>query len=289
MSFTIGEKGGGLRRLLFLIGWGARSKNDARSKRNVIAGLISSIEIVKSDLEESITRLKKRHGHLVKQAISSMLRKENDRALIYANEAIQVRRVVKKLLVAEKVLEQVKLRLETIENISNLPGSMVEAVNLLMAAKDYVQGVMPSMAYSLENLISKARTVVAETTDAVDINAEAAIEYTPEAKKLLEDIERVAEETVKNQLPEIPLGLMTPGQGKGLEIRIKENAMKVKATPKVSVRKPRPDEIDRAVLEYILTHGGFVDISDLAVRLGVEKQDIMSSLHRLKEQNKITF
>ncbi len=284
MSFVLNEKGGGLRRLLSFIG----IKGRRESRKNIIAGLISSINVVMSELEDSILRLKKRYGLLVRRAITSILKKENDRALIYANEASQVKRMVTKLIVAEKVLEQVRLRLETIENVSNLPASIMEAANLLVAAKDYVKDVIPSMAYSMENLINEAKKVITETTDAVEFNPSAVLEYDSEARELLKEIERTAEETVKNQLPEIPLTLMATGKGRGLEVRVKESALKL-PVPKPRRRRPAPDEIDRAVLEYIITHGGFIDVSDVAAKLGVDKQDIMSSLHRLKEQNKIMF
>lgn len=288
MTFMATDKGGGLRRLLDFVSWGLGLKSKLEKKR-IIATLLVQIEASAQEVRESITKLKLRYNHLLKQAITAIVQKENDRALIYANEAAQVKRMVMKLVVVDKVLEQVKLRLETIENVSNISTPMIETANMLALARDYIKDVVPSMAYSIDSLISETKKVLTETTDAIEINSEVAIEYTPDAKRLLNELEKVAAETVRNQLPDIPLGLMISGKGKGLEVRVKETAVKIAAAPKVRIRRPKPEDIDREVLEYILTHGGFIDVGDVAARLGVGKKEVMESLHRLREQNKIAF
>lgn len=288
MTFMVTDKGGGLRRLLDFVSWGLGLKSKLEKKR-IIATLLVQIEASAQEVRESITKLKLRYNHLLKQAITAIVQKENDRALIYANEAAQVKRMVMKLVVVDKVLEQVKLRLETIENVSNISTPMIETANMLALARDYIKDVVPSMAYSIDSLISETKKVLTETTDAIEINSEVAIEYTPDAKRLLNELEKVAAETVRNQLPDIPLGLMISGKGKGLEVRVKETAVKIAAAPKVRIRRPKPEDIDREVLEYILTHGGFIDVGDVAARLGVGKKEVMESLHRLREQNKIAF
>ncbi len=288
MTFIATDKGGGLRRLLDFVSWGLGLKSKLEKKK-ILATLLVQIEASAQEVRESITKLKLRYNHLLKQAITAIVQKENDRALIYANEAAQVKRMVMKLVVVDKVLEQVKLRLETIENVSNISTPMIETANMLALARDYIKDVVPSMAYSIDSLISETKKVLTETTDAIEINPEVAIEYTPDAKRLLNELEKVAAETVRNQLPDIPLGLMISGKGKGLEVRVKETAVKIAAAPKVRIRRPKPEDIDKEVLEYILTHGGFIDVGDVAARLGVGKKEVMESLHRLREQNKIAF
>ncbi len=299
MSFVISEKGGGLRRLLLLIGF-SRGRRE-RDRRTIIARMISALSVMIDELKNSSLRLMKRHKMLVQQAIVAYLKRERDRSAIYANEAAQVKNMVLRILTAEKVLEQVKLRLETMESVSNIPVLMSEAASLIMAAKEYVKDIVPGMAFNMEKLVGEARSAVVETTDAVRVDTSAAIEVTPEAKELLEKIRKSVEESVKEQLPEIPVELLAGDRGSGLEVTIMNRALKAgqvsskaSATP---VPKPvaRPkrllskDAIDKAVLEHIITHGGFIDVNDVARELGVTRKDIIESLHRLKEQNRIRF
>ncbi|GEM_PF-441731 len=302
MSFVTGEKGGGLRRLLFLIGLSGKSRRE-RDRKTVIARMISALNVMIDELKNSSLRLMKRHKMLIQQAIVAYLKKERDRSAIYANEAAQVKNMVLRILTAEKVLEQVKLRLETMESVSNIPVLMSEAASLITAAKEYVKDIVPGMAYNMEKLVGEARSAVVETTDAVRVDSSAAIEVTPEARKLLEKIRKSVEESVKEQLPEIPLELLAGDRGSGLEVTIMNRALKarqassrVQAVP-VPKPKPRPkprrllskDAIDKAVLEHIIMHGGFIDVNDVARELGVTKKEIMESLHRLREQNRIRF
>ncbi len=299
MSFVISEKGGGLRRLLLLIGF-SRGRRE-RDRRTIIARMISALSVMIDELKNSSLRLMKRHKMLVQQAIVAYLKRERDRSAIYANEAAQVKNMVLRILTAEKVLEQVKLRLETMESVSNIPVLMSEAASLIMAAKEYVKDIVPGMAFNMEKLVGEARSAVVETTDAVRVDTSAAIEVTPEAKELLEKIRKSVEESVKEQLPEIPVELLAGDRGSGLEVTIMNRALKAgqvsSKAPATPVPKPvaRPkrllskDAIDKAVLEHIITHGGFIDVNDVARELGVTRKDIIESLHRLKEQNRIRF
>ncbi|MCD6323604.1 MAG: GntR family transcriptional regulator [Desulfurococcales archaeon] len=281
------DKGGGLRRFLDFMGWalGIKARVD---KKKIITAFLVRIEASAQEIRETITRLELRYQSLLKKAVSAMVKKENDRALIYANEAAQVKSIYRKLTVVDKVLEQIKLRLETIENMSNIQVPMVEVTNILSVVRDYIKDVVPSMASSIDTLINESKRVLVETTDSIEIDPEKALETTPEARKLLEDLEKTVAETVNNRLPDIPVSLLSP-RSKSLEVKVKETAIKVPVAPRPRIRKPRPEEIDREVLEYILTHGGFIDVGDLAAKLGVGKSVIRESLYRLREQNKIKF
>ena len=283
-TFLLGDKGGSW--FLRLLGIRARKRVD---RRKLIEALIVKIDSSLQEIRDSISRLEKRYKDLVKKAmIAAFFRNERDRALIYANEANEVKKMAKKLKVSEKALEQVKLRFETIENVSNLSLILNEITGILVATKEYVKDVMPNLAVSLDSLANEAKRIIAETTD-VDLRTEEGGVYvTPEAKKLLKEIEAMAEESISKNMPDIPASMLTPLPSKGIEVKVKDVSKPVKK-PKRPIRKLSPEEIDKAVLEYIITHGGFIDISDVANRLNIDKSEVMASLHRLKEQNKIVF
>ncbi|RLG82020.1 MAG: hypothetical protein DRO09_01210 [Thermoprotei archaeon] len=284
MTSVILDGGKKLPWVLRIFGFNLRKRPD-RSK--VLASLIVKIESSISEIRDSVTKLKLRYDNLLKRAITALLRGERDKALIYANEMVEVKSMFKKLKVSEKALEQVKLRLETIESVTNVPMVLNEIAGILAATKDYVHDVMPALAYGLDSLITETRRVMSETTDVEERSVEV-IHYTPEAKKLLKEIEAAAEESVSKQLPELPLSLITPYR-RGVEVRIKESQTSYMRKPPKGILKKQVKDIDRKVMEYIIMHGGFIDIADAALQLGVPKDEVVESLHRLKEQNKIVF
>lgn len=260
--------------------------------KKFISLLIVHVDSAKQEVSDTVARLKSRYDHLVKATISASIGKEKDRALIYANEATQVREMTTKLVVVEKVLEQVKLRLETLEDVSNLSHHLIEVSNLLVVAKDYVKDLVPNLAYNIDSLINESRRVIASTTDYTKLKPEEIIEHTPEAKKLLQEIEKAAEETIKSQLPEIPVDILLPVKVKGnLEDRIKKEVEAVTQPSKQSEKSRMVDQnlLEKALLEYIITHNGFVDVNHFKDMLGVSKEEVYKALNRLREQNKIVF
>ncbi|MEM4823818.1 MAG: hypothetical protein QXV31_02125, partial [Zestosphaera sp.] len=260
--------------------------------KKFISLLIVHVDSAKQEVSDTVARLKSRYDHLVKATISASIGKEKDRALIYANEATQVREMTTKLVVVEKVLEQVKLRLETLEDVSNLSHHLIEVSNLLVVAKDYVKDLVPNLAYNIDSLISESRRVIASTTDYTKLKPEEIIEHTPEAKKLLQEIEKAAEETIKSQLPEIPVDILLPVKVKGnLEDKIKKEVEAITQPSKQPDRSKMVDQnlLEKALLEYIITHNGFVDVNHFKDMLGVSKEEVYKALNRLREQNKIVF
>lgn len=288
---SVFSEGGGVMKWLS----GLRTLFRGESKvdpRKFISLLIVHVDSAKQEVSDAVARLKSRYDHLVKSTISASVGRESDRALIYANEATQVREMTTKLVVVEKVLEQVKLRLETLEDVSNISAPLIEVSNLLVVAKDYVKDLVPNLAYNIDTLISESRKVIASTTDYAKVKPEEVIEHTPEAKKLLQEIEKAAAETIKSQMPDIPVDILLPIKVRGnLEERVKKEAEKL---PEASRPHERPKVIDqsmleKALLEYIVTHNGFVDVNHFKDSLGVSKEEVYRALNRLREQNKIIF
>ena len=284
-AFILGRRGGS-NWFLRILGIRPRKRID---KSKIIEALIVKIDSALNQIRDNIIRLKLRYKGLIERAIKTLLSGGRVKALIYLNEAAEVKKIVKKLGVSEKALEQVKLRLETLESVTDVPQVLGEISGVLLATRDYIKDVMPNIALSLDSLVSEAKRVISETTD-VGIGEEEGVYITEDAKKLLKEIENAVEESVSKQLPEIPMSLVTPLLSRGVEVKIKDAGKEPQVKrPKRPVRKLSPEEIDRKVMEYILTHGGFIDVSEVASQLNVDKSEIMASLHRLKEQNKIIF
>lgn len=271
---------------LRILGIRPRKRID-RSK--IIEALIVKIDSALSQIRDNIIRLKLRYKGLIERAIKTLLSGGRVKALIYLNEAAEVKKIVKKLGVSEKALEQVKLRLETLESVTDVPQVLGEISGVLLATRDYIKDVMPNIALNLDSLVSETKRVISETTD-VSIGEEEGVYITEDAKRLLKEIENAVEESVSKQLPEIPMSLVTPLLSRGVEVKIKDASKESQIKkPRRPVRKLSPEEIDRKVMEYILTHGGFIDVGEVASQLNIDKSEVMASLHRLREQNKIIF
>jgi len=261
-----------------------------------LSELIVRLDTILRDIREVADRLVSRYKELVREALVARSEKKNERALVYANEAAQVAKYIKKALITEMIVEQVKLRLETLENVADIAKALASISPLLHIAKDYVSEVAPNLAIGLELTISKTRELVASSTDAYEVKAEDVLVISPEAKELLSKVEKSVEERL-SQLPEIPPELIVwKGQPVSViaeSVRPPERVAEAQAVA-VATAKPRKarlprEEIARRILEVARSHGGFIEVGLLAERLGVSREDIIETLIDLEKQGKISL
>ncbi|MEM4594479.1 MAG: hypothetical protein QXU80_05540, partial [Zestosphaera sp.] len=76
-----------------------------------------------------------------------------------------------------------------------------------------------------------------------------------------------------------------------LEDKIKKEVEAITQPSKQPDRSKMVDQnlLEKALLEYIITHNGFVDVNHFKDMLGVSKEEVYKALNRLREQNKIVF
>lgn len=269
---------------------------DRKRKSIELSELIIRLDTILRDIREVGDRLVNRYKELVREALVAKSEKKNEKALVYANEAAQVSKYIKKALITEMIVEQVKLRLETLENVADIAKALASISPLLHIAKNYVSEIAPNLAVGLELTISKTRELVAGSTDVYEVKVEDALVISPEAKELLSKVEKSVEERL-SQLPEIPPELIV-GRGQPLStlvegVRPPEKAAEAQAAV-VATAKPRKarlpkEEIARHILEVVRSHGGFIEVGLLAERLGVSREDIIETLIDLEKQGKISL
>jgi division protein CdvB (Snf7/Vps24/ESCRT-III family) len=288
VASVVGDGGwGGLSKILkfFDIGFGNRRKVD-----KAIMSLIVRIEDYITEVRASTSRLKVRYESLMKKAVNAFVRGERDRTLIYANEMIEIRKMIKTLFVAEMVLEQAKIRLETVSDVTHVSKALVDVTELLSGTRRYVGDLIPSVAHSLDKLVMESKKLIIDTTGREPPALPDVLSPTPETKKLLNEIESMAEERVAQQLPAPPTALLgNAGLRNRIEVVIKGSESIRDHDAKIRKRVSNQVNLESKVFEYIVVHGGFIDVNDAARQLGVSKEEIISALNGLKMKKKIVF
>jgi division protein CdvB (Snf7/Vps24/ESCRT-III family) len=125
-----------------------------------------------------------------------------DRATLYANELAELRKMSKIILFSKLSLEKVLLRLGTIKEIGELVVAMAPAVEVVRSIKSSLAGVLPDAEQELSELSELLNSLVVE---AGQVTGQAlTLEATEEAQKILEEAMAVAEQKMREKLPEIP-------------------------------------------------------------------------------------
>jgi len=272
-----------------------RLSGDKKGKQVELSELVVRLDMILKEVRDVTERLINRYKDLVREALVAKSEKKNERALVYANEASQVSRYIKKAMITEMIVEQVKLRLETLGEVADITKALASISSLLHIAKDYVSDIAPNLAIGLELTISKTREIVAGTSDTIPVKVEDALIISPEARELLTKVEKSVEEKL-SQLPEIPPELLI---GRDRNVSVIEETLKSKNTIEgeaVPLAKPKAkkagasrEQIADFVLNVVRERGGFIEVGYVAEKLGVSKDDVIQTLLDLEKQGKISI
>lgn len=275
-----------------------RSPGERKRARMELSELVVRLDVILKEIKDVTERLMNRYKELVREALVAKSEKKNERALVYANEAAQVSRYIKKSMITEMIVEQVKLRLETLGEVADINRALASISSLLQVAREYVSDVAPNLAIGLELTINKTRELMSSTADTITVKVEDALVLSPDARELLSKIEKSVEEKL-TQLPEIPPDLIvSKGGEKGISFveeilsSSKNNMTEVVTLPTRS--KPKNVKISSEHLaEFVLNlareRGGFIEVGYVAEKLGVPRDDVIQILLELEKQGKISI
>ncbi len=256
-----------------------------------LSEIIVRLDVILKEVRDISGRLVNRYKDLVRETLVAKSERKNERALVYANEAAQVATYIKKAMIAEMIVEQVKLRLETLGEVADIAKALASISSLLHVAREQVSDIAPSLAIGLELTINKTRELVTGTSDTMPVRVEDALVISPEARELLTKIEKSVEEKL-SQLPEVPPELLI---GKDKSVSVIEETLKsrgvAEAVPVARAKAGKASVPREQIADFVLNvareRGGFIEVSYVAEKLGVSRDEVIQILLDLEKQGKI--
>ncbi|MCX8184642.1 MAG: hypothetical protein RMI56_07245 [Sulfolobales archaeon] len=260
-----------------------------------LSDIVVRLDLILREVRDVTERLVNRYRDLVREALVAKSEKKNERALVYANEAAQVSRYIKKAMITEMIVEQVKLRLETLGEVADITKALAGISSLLYIAKDHVSDIAPNLAVGLEFTINRTRELIAGTSDVTQVKVEDALVISPEARELLSKVEKSVEEKL-SQLPEIPAELLLGRERSvstiGEALRAKshtESELVPVAKPKTRKANIPKEQIADFILNVARERGGFIEVGYVAEKLGVPREEVIQTLVELEKLGKISI
>jgi len=175
-----------------------------------INAILYRLQFQSERLKQTANRLQARDKELFDKCVAAYLSKDVDRASIYANECAEVRRMAKVLLRSQLALEQVVLRLQTVEDLGEAALQMALVARVVRDVKSSIAGVMPEVAFNLSQIDESLNSLMVETGEATGISV-TSITPSEEAQKILSEASLLAEQQMKEKFPELPT--VTPAGG----------------------------------------------------------------------------
>jgi len=163
------------------------------------------IKIQKNRLEYTLNKLQERANSLFEKVVDAQVKKDMDRAAMYASEVAEVRKVAKTIMSSIFALERIGLRLETVRDVGDLVTAMGPVVGVVKEVKQNLMGIMPEVAFELGEVDEILQGTVTELGEFTGIQM-SNIYVSDEAKKVMEEASAIAEQRMKEQFPELPSG-----------------------------------------------------------------------------------
>ncbi|MEM4461609.1 MAG: hypothetical protein QW695_01890 [Candidatus Bathyarchaeia archaeon] len=262
-----------------------------RSLKERINIAIYKLESQKERLEHIMAKLQRRDREIFERCVGAYLSKDYARSKMYANECSEVRNIAKLLLSIQLALERVILRLETIQEFSDLMIQLAPVLGLVKEMRKQIANIVPDVANGLEEVSRLLITTVSEMK-VVNGHKLEEIELNDEAKRIIEEAAFIAEQKIRESFPELPV--------EGLEnqripvaeaeaVLPKTAPTQTGGAPSVSPPIPSFDELKTKILEYLQSNRGALKISVCAKELQVSPEDVVRALKALEEEGKIVL
>jgi len=171
--------------------------------RRRISECLFKLKVQERKLERTSYHMQQRDQALYGKCVLAVQGKNTELASMYANECAELRKMAKVVLHSELALEQVTLRLETVNEFGQLAYTMIPVAKVVRVLKSQLEGVMPEVSMELSEVnetLETLSTEVGETTESTfDMSASS-----DESQKILQEANFVAEQKMKERFPELP-------------------------------------------------------------------------------------
>jgi division protein CdvB (Snf7/Vps24/ESCRT-III family) len=159
-------------------------------------------------LNNAANRLSERDKSLFAKTVKAHSKHETVRAKVYANELAEIRKTEESILSTILALEQISLRLSTVSEFGDVVTILTPTVTVLQNIGRGMANTLPEAGKELGQIGNLLNDIITDSNQGTDmsIDFEAPNE---EAKKILNEAANVAEQDIKQRLPEIPTGIST--------------------------------------------------------------------------------
>lgn len=161
------------------------------------------LKVQERKLERTSYHMQQRDQALYGKCVLAIQGKNTQLASMYANECAELRKMAKVVLHSQIALEQVTLRLETVQEFGDIAYTMMPVASVVRAVKTQLEGVMPEVSLELSEVNETLEGLVVEVGETTETSFDTSA-TTEESQRILQEANTVAEQKMKERFPELP-------------------------------------------------------------------------------------
>ncbi len=171
--------------------------------KNDLTEVLTLLRIQENKLEGVANRFSDRGKQLFEKCILAQQQKDYGRAVVYAEEIAQLRKMSKVVLRSQLSLKQAALRIETLHDFKDAGAVLGPVVNLVGQISSDLRGVVPEVANGLERVDDMLETLMVETGSAGGFSLDESA-HSEEAKRILQEASEISAARMKGRFPDLP-------------------------------------------------------------------------------------
>ncbi len=162
-----------------------------------------SIKMQIQKLEKATNRFSERDKSIFARIVNAYSKHDTARAYVYANELAEIRKMEKTIIHARLALEQIVLRLSTVSELGDVVTTLAPAVGVMRSIRGGMAAIFPEAEREFGDIGNLLSGILLDAGHSTGLNIDFQT-ASQDAKKILNEAATVAEEKVKEKLPEIP-------------------------------------------------------------------------------------
>ena len=189
---------------------GEKLSNYKLPLRDKIIHTIFSLKLQKKKLDSFSLKIERHDKELLNRCVKSQVKNDKPRAVMYANECAEVRKMAKIVIASRLALEQIILRLETVKQFGEIAHAMTSIPQVIQTIRTQIAGIMPEASFELNEICESLETITIQCGEA--LTNERIETSSDEARLILRDANIIADEEIKDRFPELPSQILREEQ-----------------------------------------------------------------------------
>ncbi len=170
---------------------------------------VRQIQVQITRLDSTANRLREKDSGIFNKVVTAIQKHDMSHASVYANELAEIRKISKMVTQAKVALEQIVLRLNTVQELGDIVVTLTPAMAVIRNVRTGLGTVLPEAEHEMGEINGLLSSILVDAgmLGGYTISFEAASE---DAEKILSEASAVAEQRMKEKLPELPLETKIP-------------------------------------------------------------------------------
>jgi division protein CdvB (Snf7/Vps24/ESCRT-III family) len=157
-------------------------------------------------LDMLLTKLKEKDSKLIQRITRKIRRQDKQHASILANELVEIRKMMRMVGQARYALEAIALRLETVRDLGDIVVNLAPAVAAVKNVHRGIAGVIPTAEDSFTEITGLLSDILVDAGQSREANLDFKL-ANEDAEKILAEASVMAEESLRQKIPDIPANL----------------------------------------------------------------------------------